>query len=103
MDTLHTSRAGLAEEEEETNASAVLQQAGKAAVTRGSLATEMLASGVPACSKTQVKGSISGFEAQATTPEGCLYCQLSRTQLLLRHRNAALQVLSTCRTDRKQL
>lgn len=55
MDTEHTNRAGLAEEEEEANTFAVLQQAGKAAVSGGSLATEMLASGVPACSKTQVK------------------------------------------------
>lgn len=103
MDTLHANRAGLAEEKEEAKIFAVLQQAGKAAVSSGSLATEMLVSGVPACSKTQVKRSISRFEAQATAPEGCLYCQLSRMQLLLRHRNAALQVLSMCRTDRKQL
>lgn len=67
------------------------------------LPQEMLASGIPACSKTQVKGSISRFEAQATRPEGGLYRQLSRMQLLLRHRNAALQVLSICRTDRKPL
>lgn len=103
VDTLHTNRAGLAEEEEEANTFAVLHQAGKAAVSSGFLATEMLASHVPSCSKTQEKGSISRFEGQATTPEGCLYCQLSRTQLLLRHRNAALRVLSTCGTDRKQL
>lgn len=94
MDTLHTNRAALAEEEEEANTSAVLPQAGKAAVTGGSLATETLASGVPACSKTQVKESMSRSEAQATKPEGCLYCQLSSTQLLLRHGNAALQALS---------
>ena len=91
MDTLYANRAGLPEEEEEANTYAVPQQGGKAAVSGGSLATALLASGIPACSKTQVKGSSSSrFEAQATKPEGCLYCQLSRTQLLLRPRNAAL-------------
>jgi len=72
MDTLHTERAGLAEEEEEDNTFAVLQQAGRAAVSGGSLATEMLASSLPACSKTQVKGSTSRLEAQTITSEGCL-------------------------------
>lgn len=59
IDTLHTNRAGLAEEEEEANTFAVLQQAEKAAVNGSSPATEMLASGFPACSKTQVKEEAS--------------------------------------------
>lgn len=50
-----------------------------------------------------MKGGVIRLEAQATMPEGCLYYQLSRAQLLFRHKNAALQVLSICRTDRKQL
>lgn len=103
METVHTNWAALAEEEEEDSTSAVLPQAGKAAVSGGSLATETLASGIPACSKIQVKESISRSEAQATMPEGCLYCQLSSMQLPLRRGNAALQVLSKCRTGRKQL
>lgn len=62
MDILHTNRAGPAKEE--ANTFAVLQQAGRTAVSNSSLAMEILVSSAPACSKTQVKGSMSRFEAR---------------------------------------
>lgn len=76
-------------EEEEAYTFALLRQAEDTCV----FLPKILASSVSACSKAQAKRSIGRSKAQAPMPERCLCCQLSWTQLLLKHRNAAPSAL----------
>lgn len=80
-------------EEEEAYTFAVLRQAEDTCLFLPKILAFQPVLSVSACSKAQAKGSVGRSKAQAPMPERCLCCQLSWTQLLLKHRNAAPSAL----------